>query len=45
MPQESEKTDGYNLSPKGIYEFLELAKVKFAETAVWDHFGRSFSWK
>jgi len=36
---------GYDLSPKGIYEFLELNKVKFQNTAVWGHFGREFSWK
>lgn len=41
----SEKITGYDLSPKGIYEFLELSKVKFAATAVWGHFGRNFSWK
>lgn len=41
----SEKINGYDLSPKGIYEFLELGKVKFADTAVWGHFGRGFSWK
>ncbi|MCU0652755.1 MAG: methionine adenosyltransferase domain-containing protein [Candidatus Pacebacteria bacterium] len=41
----SEKIEGYDLSPKGIYEFLELEKVKFAQTAAWGHFGREFSWK
>lgn len=41
----SEKITGYDLSPKGIYEFLELNKVKFADTAVWGHFGRNFSWE
>lgn len=35
----------YDLSPKGIYDFLELGKVKFADTARWGHFGREFSWK
>ncbi len=35
----------YDLSPKGIYKFLELDKVKFAETCTWGHFGRNFSWE
>jgi len=33
------------LSPKGIYQFLELDRVKFQDTAAWGHFGREFSWK
>jgi len=40
-----ERITGYDLSPRGIYEFLGLDKVKFSETAVWGHFGREFSWK
>ncbi|MCL4403890.1 methionine adenosyltransferase domain-containing protein [Patescibacteria group bacterium] len=35
---------GYDLSPRGIYEFLGLGKVKWAETAAWGHFGRNFPW-
>lgn len=38
------KITGYDLSPKGIYEFLGLSRVKWAETSVWGHFGRGFSW-
>jgi len=37
--------EGYDLSPKGIYNFLELGKVKFAQAAQWGHFGRGFTWK
>lgn len=40
-----EPITGYDLSPRGIYEFLQLDKVKFKSTAVWGHFGRDFSWK
>ncbi len=36
---------GYDLTPKGIREFLKLDKVNFAETCTWGHFGRKFSWK
>lgn len=35
---------GYDLSPRGIYTFLELDKVIFADTCTWGHFGRGFSW-
>lgn len=36
---------GYDLSPKGIREFLKLDEVKFAETCTWGHFGRGFEWE
>jgi S-adenosylmethionine synthetase len=35
---------GYNLSPKGMYDHLNLGNVKFADTCTWGHFGRNFSW-
>jgi len=41
----AEKISGYDLSPKGIHEFLELGKIKYAQTARFGHFGRGFSWK
>jgi S-adenosylmethionine synthetase len=40
-----EAITGYDLSPKGIREYLKLDKVKFAETSLWGHFGRGFEWK
>ncbi len=40
---ESEIT-GYDLSPKGIREFLKLDTVVFADTCTWGHFGRGFEW-
>lgn len=39
-----EKIKGYDLSPKGIYEFLNLGEIKFRKTASWGHFGREFPW-
>jgi len=41
----TELITGYDLTPRGIYEFLELKKVKYSQTAAWGHFGREFSWK
>ena len=35
---------GYDLSPRGIHDFLGLDKIRFQDTAVWGHFGREFSW-
>ena len=35
---------GYDLTPRGIYSFLALDKVRWVETAAWGHFGREFSW-
>lgn len=36
---------GYDLSPKGIRELLELDKVSYKDTCTWGHFGRGFSWE
>lgn len=36
--------EGYDLTPKGICEHLGLSGVRFADTAVWGHFGRDFPW-
>jgi S-adenosylmethionine synthetase len=35
---------GYDLSPRGIYDFLNLGKICFQDSAVWGHFGREFPW-
>jgi len=35
---------GYDLTPKGIREYLKLDQVKFKDTCTWGHFGRSFHW-
>jgi S-adenosylmethionine synthetase len=40
-----EQITGYDLSPKGIREFLKLDQVKFADTCQWGHFGGNFEWR
>jgi len=35
---------GYDFSPKGIRETLGFDAVRFADTALWGHFGRGFPW-
>ena len=35
---------GYDLTPKGIIEFLELRKPQFEETARYGHFGHEWAW-
>ncbi len=40
-----EEITGYDLSPRGIREFLRLDEVKYADTCTWGHFGRGFNWE
>jgi S-adenosylmethionine synthetase len=40
-----EEITGYDLSPKGIREYLKLDEVKYADTCTWGHFGRGFNWE
>lgn len=40
-----EEIVGYDLSPKGIRNFLKLDEVKYSETCMWGHFGRNFEWR
>ena len=35
---------GYDLSPRGIIEFLDLKKPQYEQTARWGHFGHNFPW-
>jgi S-adenosylmethionine synthetase len=42
---EHEFIKGYDLSPKGIIDFLDLRKPIFSETAKFGHMGCGFSWK
>jgi S-adenosylmethionine synthetase len=42
---EHEFIKGYDLSPKGIIDFLELKKPIFSSTAKFGHMGAGFSWK
>lgn len=36
--------EGYDLSPKGIIDFLKLKTPCFSTTAEWGHMGNNFSW-
>jgi S-adenosylmethionine synthetase len=40
-----ETIQGYDLTPKGLREFLKLDQVKFKDTCTWGHFGRGFEWR
>lgn len=35
---------GYDLTPKGIIEYLKLRKPQFEQTARYGHFGHGFAW-
>jgi S-adenosylmethionine synthetase len=39
-----EQITGYDLTPKGIIELLDLRRPQFARTAQYGHFGNSFVW-
>lgn len=41
---QEDKIKGYDLTPRGIIEFLDLRKPIFEKTARWGHFGRNFPW-
>ena len=36
--------EGYDLTPKGIIDFLQLRKPQFEQTARYGHFGNGFAW-
>lgn len=40
----SEPVEGYDLSPNGIIEFLNLRQPIYSETAEFGHFGNGFIW-
>lgn len=40
----TEAISGYDLTPKGIREYLQLDTVHFADTCTWGHYGRNFNW-
>ena len=42
---EHEFIKGYDLSPKGIIDFLDLRKPIFGESASFGHMGAGFNWK
>ncbi len=39
-----EQITNYNLTPKGIREFLKLDTVVYKNTCKWGHFGHDFNW-
>ena len=39
-----EEIEGYDLTPKGIIEFLNLRRPIFEKTARWGHYGEGFDW-
>lgn len=41
---ESHRVEGYDLSPAGIIEALDLRKPQFEATARYGHFGNGFAW-
>ena len=38
------EVEGYDLTPKGIIEHLQLLKPQYEPTARWGHFGNGFAW-
>jgi len=42
---EHEFVRGYDLSPNGIVDYLNLKQPTFSKTAEWGHMGNGFSWK
>jgi S-adenosylmethionine synthetase len=36
--------EGYDLTPRGIIEYLDLLKPQFEQTARYGHFGNGFAW-
>jgi S-adenosylmethionine synthetase len=41
-----QKVEGYDLSPKGIVELLDLRKPQYEQTARYGHFGHAdFGWE
>jgi S-adenosylmethionine synthetase len=44
VDDQEDEIKGYDLTPRGIIEFLNLRKPIFEKTACWGHFGRNFPW-
>jgi len=41
----AEGVNGYDLTPTGIVQFLDLKKPQYEETARYGHFGNGFAWE
>ncbi len=39
-----EEVEGYDLTPQGIIDFLDLKRPIYEETAKWGHYGEGFPW-
>lgn len=39
-----EEITGYDLTPQGIIDFLDLRRPIYEETAKWGHYGEGFTW-
>lgn len=37
--------NGYDLSPSGIIDYLDLRNLNYSETSQWGHFGNKFKWQ
>ena len=42
---EHQFVSGYDLTPRGIINFLELKQPVFSQTAEWGHMGNGFNWR
>ncbi|OGI58013.1 hypothetical protein A3F19_00215 [Candidatus Nomurabacteria bacterium RIFCSPHIGHO2_12_FULL_37_29] len=40
-----EQIAGYDLSPRGMRDYLKLDGIKYRDTSTWGHFGRGFPWR
>ena len=40
----AEEIEGYDLTPKGIIEYLDLKRPFYEETAAYGHYGHAFPW-
>ena len=40
----AEEIEGYDLTPRGIIEFLDLKRPIYEKTARWGHYGEGFDW-
>ncbi|MCC6323679.1 methionine adenosyltransferase domain-containing protein [Candidatus Nomurabacteria bacterium] len=44
IDDKEEQITGYDLTPKGIREFLKLDTVSYKDTCKWGHYGHNFNW-
>ncbi len=44
IDEKAEEIEGYDLTPNGIIEYLDLRRPIYAKTAEYGHFGNGFDW-